>query len=280
MKRHAASVNFESLGFGVEFREPSLLPRQHAHADIELILADTGGIEHLLGGRRVTCDAGELVLFWAGIPHQPVHVAPGSRCFFLHFPVTWLLEWPLPQAFTQDILQGRVARWSGAPLQGVRRRFDEWLEDHLRAAPAGPSESRSIMQIELQALVRRLAMDPAAAPLPHDSAIGSRVDRIASHLARRYRERITAAEVGRVAGVHPNHAMRIFSQAFGISLWSYLGRLRTAHARYLLATTPLKVIDVAAESGFTSIGRFYEVFRRNTGLSPQEFRRAGTSGWS
>jgi AraC-like DNA-binding protein len=263
-------ISFDQIGFGVERREPYLLPAPHAHADVEMILTERGSIEHLLGGRRMACGAGELVMFWAGVPHQSVSVVARTRCFFVHFPVAWLLAWPLSKAFVRPLLQGRVMRWPGAPNAAVAARFREWHGEASTLGPDGPG----IMRLELQALVQRLAV--VANPGPgHGDADPARlvtVDAIAAYVVQHYTRPLTAAQIGRVVGVHPNHAMRAFSQAFGIPLWTYVGRLRVAHARHLLSTTDRKVTQVGLEAGFTSVGRFYDVFRRETGMAPKEYR--------
>jgi AraC-like DNA-binding protein len=268
--RSELRVKYDQIGFGIERRAPYILPEPHAHADVEMILTERGSIEHLLGGRRMACGTGELVMFWAGVPHQSVIATARTRCFFVHFPVAWLLEWPLPKAFVPPLLQGRVMRWPGTRNAVTAARFREWHGDAASLGPDGPR----IMRLELQALVQRLAA--AANPGPTrgdgDTAGLMTVDAIAACVVQRYTQPLTAAEIGRAVGVHPNHAMRAFSQTFGITLWTYVGRLRVAHARHLLATTNRKVTQIGLESGFTSVGRFYDVFRRETGMAPKEYR--------
>jgi len=55
-------------------------------------------------------------------------------------------------------------------------------------------------------------------------------------------------------------------------LLEYIAQQRVAYAQRLLATTSLKVIDVAMESGFGSACRFYCVFARLCGTTPRQYR--------
>jgi transcriptional regulator GlxA family with amidase domain len=91
-------------------------------------------------------------------------------------------------------------------------------------------------------------------------------------LTEHYREKLTAAEIGAAAGVHPHHAMRVFTNAYGMSLWAYITRLRLAHTEYLLRHSDRTVVDIAFASGFRSVGRFYTIFRRELGMSPRDYR--------
>ncbi|MEO6907096.1 MAG: helix-turn-helix domain-containing protein, partial [Abditibacteriaceae bacterium] len=58
-----------------------------------------------------------------------------------------------------------------------------------------------------------------------------------------------------------------------VTLNMYLTRQRVAHAQRLLAMTALPILDVAAESGFNSISRFYEAFKTESGCTPRAFRK-------
>jgi AraC-like DNA-binding protein len=91
-------------------------------------------------------------------------------------------------------------------------------------------------------------------------------------IARRYTEQLTAAEIGREMGLHPNYAMGLFKKAFGTTLIEYLTHHRVSHAQRLLATTDEKIVDVAFGSGFNSISRFNEAFRRSCGCTPRAYR--------
>jgi AraC-like DNA-binding protein len=278
MMRPNSKVHYDRVGFGVEYRAPQMLPRPHAHTDVEMILTERGAVEHLLGGRRMRCDAGELLMFWAGVPHQSVSAAARTQCYFVHFPVAWLLAWPLPGTFVRRLLQGQVMRWPGPLNAPAGARFREWHGD----APSLGSNGPEIMRLELQALVRRLALRDAHEPVRGEQSSGvglGTVEAIAAHVVQHYTRPLTAAQIGQAVSVHPNHAMRAFSQTFGITLWAYVGRLRVAHARHLLSTTDRNVAQVGLESGFTSVGRFYQLFKRENGMTPKEYRgRAHSPG--
>ena len=49
--------------------------------------------------------------------------------------------------------------------------------------------------------------------------------------------------------------------------------MRVSHAQRLLVTTDLRVLDVALESGFSSLAPFYNAFGRYCGMRPLAFRK-------
>ena len=65
-----------------------------------------------------------------------------------------------------------------------------------------------------------------------------------------------------------------FKNEMGRTLYEEIVRSRIEHAKILLRSTNLTVADVAAESGFGSLQRFYSRFRQWNGSSPAAFRNA------
>ena len=92
-------------------------------------------------------------------------------------------------------------------------------------------------------------------------------------IARHYTGSLTVDEIGRMVGLHPNYAMSLFKKAFGTTLIDYLTHHRISHAQRLLATTDAKIVEIAFSSGFNSISRFNEAFRRACNCTPREYRR-------
>jgi two-component system response regulator YesN len=73
-------------------------------------------------------------------------------------------------------------------------------------------------------------------------------------------------------GISPNHLSTVFAQATGENFIEYLTRVRIEKAKQLLRDTAMKSADIAAETGFSDPHYFSYIFKKNTGLSPREFR--------
>jgi AraC-like DNA-binding protein len=100
----------------------------------------------------------------------------------------------------------------------------------------------------------------------------NKVEQIVCYIAQSYVEPITVTDIGKAVGMHPNSAMRLFKKVFGTTLVDHLTHHRIFHAKRLLATTDQKIVDVAYSSGFSSISRFNEAFRRASGCTPRAYR--------
>ena len=88
-----------------------------------------------------------------------------------------------------------------------------------------------------------------------------------------YDEPLRLEDLSAEAALTSWHFLRAFRLAFGETPHDYLTRVRLERARDLLTTTSRPVTEICLDVGFSSLGSFSTLFRRETGLSPQQFRR-------
>ena len=83
---------------------------------------------------------------------------------------------------------------------------------------------------------------------------------------------ITLHSVAREVSISPNHFCTVFKQETGETFISYLTKIRIEHAKTLLKTTPMRTSDICYDVGYNDTHYFSYVFKKNTGMSPKEFR--------
>jgi AraC-like DNA-binding protein len=104
-------------------------------------------------------------------------------------------------------------------------------------------------------------------------AMAAKAEQMASYIARHYQEAFSVHDLAGEVRLHPNYAMTLFKRIFHTTLNEYLTHYRIAQAQRLLVTTDEKVVDIALESGFRTMSRFYEAFERACGCSPTRYRK-------
>ena len=83
------------------------------------------------------------------------------------------------------------------------------------------------------------------------------------------------AEVCHVSKYHLAHA---FTEEYGISPINYLISKRIAEAEHLLKTTDFSLSLISNTTGFSSSSYFAQIFKKQKGMSPTEFRKLGKQG--
>lgn len=87
---------------------------------------------------------------------------------------------------------------------------------------------------------------------------------------------LTQAEICRRIGITPRHAQRIFRQSYGVTIHQYLAQKKLQKAKALLVGTDHSVAQIAAEAGFENEKYFSIFFRRQTGVTPTQYRSGHT----
>lgn len=116
--------------------------------------------------------------------------------------------------------------------------------------------------------------------LARNKRLGSETQRtvrkVMAYIHEHYAEPISREKMAYDAGVSVRHLTRCFCQEVGISPTTYLNRYRIKQAKRLLDGGDKNITEVAEAVGFSSGSYFGQVFRREVGTSPRDYR-AGLS---
>ncbi|MBO4638944.1 MAG: response regulator [Treponema sp.] len=82
----------------------------------------------------------------------------------------------------------------------------------------------------------------------------------------------TLTTVAEAVAMSPNHFSAIFSHECKTTFIEYLTDVRIEKAKKLMKETDMKGYDIAYECGFSDPHYFSYIFKKNTGLSPREFK--------
>lgn len=286
MPPHSAPLSFDPnrpdfapYGLTCVHWRPSPMRRPDHHNEVELNFLESGSVTYLLGGKKTVVEAGRLGVFWAAIPHQIIDFGDHTSYYVATIPLQCFLQWRLPEKFVQPLMQGRlVSEPTAERAASDAQLFAHWEEDLL----AKSTEIERPVLLEMQARLIRLALKIPASPKARskrdrlsaltDSGL-NKVELMACFIAQNYTEKLSVRQIGDFVQLHPNYAMNLFQKTFGTTLINYLTQHRVSHAQRLLATTDHTVTEVAYQSGFLSISRFNDAFRRACGCSPREYRK-------
>lgn len=93
------------------------------------------------------------------------------------------------------------------------------------------------------------------------------------YVYQHYRAPVTLKEVAEHFHMNAAYLGRVFQKATGRSYKQYVNNLRIAEAKRLLQNTDKLIYEIAEEVGFSESSYFISKFIRDTGMSPQEFRK-------
>lgn len=94
----------------------------------------------------------------------------------------------------------------------------------------------------------------------------------AEFMEAHYRENITAVIVAGEVYLNPSYFSTLFKKVMGISFTGYLNELRVEESKRLLKSHKHAIQDIANDIGYKSQSYYSKVFKKYTGLTPNEYR--------
>ncbi len=96
---------------------------------------------------------------------------------------------------------------------------------------------------------------------------------IEQYLHDHYKEGITLQTLSELTFMNKHYLAHSFRKHIGVPPMAYLTQIRVREAKFLLETTDLPLSKIAAMAGFSSQSYFSQVFKKETDLSANEYRK-------
>ena len=96
---------------------------------------------------------------------------------------------------------------------------------------------------------------------------------VVHYVYQNFKEDITLDTLSKRYNYSVSYISSAFKQMVGENYYSFLERIRVAHACNLLIGTDMKITDIAYEAGFKSYPTFIRVFQSRMGMTPTLYRK-------
>lgn len=96
------------------------------------------------------------------------------------------------------------------------------------------------------------------------------------YIEQNYMRDIPLEELCHLLSVTPQHLCRVFRKSMGKRPTEYINEIRLHHVMEYLSGSDYPITQIAAWCGFQSAGYMGRLFRKETGMSPKEYRSHST----
>ena len=250
------------------------MQNSHRHGHVEILLPVGCELTYLTQDGTFIAPDRHISVIWGQIPHRVSEIEGNGYIVIANLPLAELLTWSLPETFLSQLFAGQLVTSSATDTLDEAQ-FARWLSD----SESGNGTLLNVARMELQLRLRRQTVSGWKTRKVHLDASHIGTDRVSVHvqnmvrfLAEKYTSDIHISDVAGAAKISKGYAMRSFQNSIGMSINAYLTQLRLHHAKAGLMDSKEKVINIALDSGFGSLSRFYEVFTAEMGMTPHKFR--------
>lgn len=96
---------------------------------------------------------------------------------------------------------------------------------------------------------------------------------IADYIQDNYKECVSLKEAAKELGYNYSYLSTFFNNNFSMNFSTYVNGYRVPHAEEYLIKTDKKITEISKLSGFETIRNFNRIFKKETGKTPNEYRR-------
>jgi AraC family transcriptional regulator len=202
---------------------------------------------------------------WKAVTPEPFE----AMSVFIELPV---LQRAVEEVFGADAADVRLRDLSGF-TDAVLDSFMERLRDELMREHASPLFLQGLAQAIAIHLARNYSARVEESNRGSPSLPGYKLRQVTDWMAENVAEDFSLARLASQVGLSKFHFNRLFKSAVGVSPSRYQISLRMSVARRLLRETKKSIVDVALEVGYANPSHFAQLFRKETGQSPSDYRR-------
>ena len=98
------------------------------------------------------------------------------------------------------------------------------------------------------------------------------VERVNAYISAHYAQPLSRDDIAAAFHLTPQYLAKLYSKKTGRFLMDYLREYRLEQAKKLLAGSEMPVSEVAMNTGFDNFSYFSTLFKKETGMSPQQYR--------
>lgn len=165
----------------------------------------------------------------------------------------------------RSLLADRINHFRHGRIVARARRVAREIRHPDRLSPV----ALEALALEMMVEAARLERPPTAA-----DAVSPWFRRAEAYVHEHFRDSPRIADVAEAAGVHPSHLASVFKDVYGVSLGTYLRRLRVEWVADRLLESDVPLATLAYRAGYADQAHLTRAFKRRTGWTPAAFRRA------
>lgn len=275
-----SSAKFFPDGFFMQKHMPVVMSKTHTHNHVEIMLPVRCAIHFATHAGQAMANDTEICLLWGQLPHRVTDVDGDGHIYIANLPLQEFLTLGMSDDIVESLLSGQLVTAKSQVMTDALL-FEGWVSDYASRHATKMALARTELQCRLRRqnlagwqVVGAQDMGSSSAPAIVSDKQMARVQKMIRFMAEQYTQPISVADIASAGGVSEGYGMGLLQKTLGMSMTSYLTKLRLYHAKSALLENNEKIVTIAMDSGFGSLSRFYEVFSKDTGQTPQSFRQS------
>jgi len=254
---HQPGNSLTDYNFNINFYNNTVW-ENHFHKNLELIYVLKGELCCTLNSVNYKVSTGEFALC---LPYDIHSLTPNGLCEY------WIL------IFSSDFVHSFSKEILGKVGNGCAFKAAKPIEDFVKSQLIyNNAPSKYTLKSCLYAICEEYLKNIKL--INKDRKQAEVIALIADYVLEKHKEKISLLDIATTLGYDYNYMSRYFKNVFNMSFTDFVNLYRLETAIELLENTDESILDIALKSGFQSLRTFNDFFKKNTNLSPSQYRKA------
>lgn len=132
---------------------------------------------------------------------------------------------------------------------------------------------QNLLEVLLIHIMRHANYNLSVTNIVMSKNISRECSKVKRYFDSNYADNISLDNLAQITHMNKYYLIHAFTKYTGMSPINYLNNKRIEESKSLLATTDYSISDIASIIGFSSQSYFSQAFKKNLGISPNEYRK-------
>lgn len=276
MAANNKNSDINSIVFNREkFGSATPIRANHYHPFYELIHINSGSVRFLLKDMLYNLEKGDTLLIAPGELHHPqLYSDVSCDVTYIYFKSSHI---------QQDVIDVFRQKYSGGSTSYIGTVPSVYQNELTHLFTRLQVEGNSIdelsphfMSLQLSEILLFFMRHSilGCEELEISSTSEADILKATKYIYQHYRRPLTLDEIASIAGLSPTYFSKKFKQVTGIGFKEYLNYIRLKNAAAALYSTDSTITEIALEYGFSDSNYFKDLFKKEYGVSPREYRKS------
>ena len=261
----AVPLKINSCGIYRLVSRPSMFTlRESGRRDYQILYVAAGQGHFIVDGKDIVVPAGGMFLYRPGEPQQYIYYKDDApEIYWIHFTGNEAETLMSEIGFQND----------GILLPGISSEITELFLRIIRELQVTRPCYEELLNLVFRQLLVLVKRRMAEGPRDRRRA-QKEIEQAVHYFHENFSRSIEIEDYALSQHMSMCWFIRSFKQYMGVPPLKYLTSIRIARARELLEGTDIPVSEVGELVGYDNPLYFSKIFKKNTGLSPREYRRS------
>lgn len=257
----------------------------HKHTFIELVYIISGSATHVVGDREFQASKGDLFIINHNTPHAFFSNDNNSEPFVAYdllftpdfFDISLINDVSFESINSSFLFYSLFPAQQSEPdvhISGSSYSvFGELFNKiHLEFTNCETGYINIIRAYVIELIINIFRKMNSTSNTNRNSRQSEIVETTLKYLKENYHKHLSLNDLAAQVFLSKDYFARIFRETTGMPISTLLQKIRVDEACKLLVNTNQKIDDIAALCGFSDTKYFYNLFKRQTGLTPKQYR--------